>query len=292
MSVEITIYQRRLLFKKALPLSVLTGNVLRYGVFDGLRIQPGNLPKTPEDSLILYHPKHIGRGFSASWHKNTWEQISLHLPAPSTTKEIDDFYDTVSRICTYWGAEWFEQNGEPISVLKIGEQRIAIADLHLNILHTLCTSTQPEITLWCTYFPLVLGENEKAMFRNVKSLRTFCAYLHEKQSTDLYYPIPQFFHEDGSLCGFFVIPSDTDCVLPRTPKPPHFSNIPEQEVAHWYVTFFPSGGDSIEKKLKYRDFLEAVHFEELNDFDAAHHILPGMSPQMQRDLLEQLSPIR
>lgn len=286
MSVEITIHQRRL-FKKQLPLQVLTGSKLRYGTFDGMRIQPSGLPQDDEDVIILYHPKHIGRGFSADWHSGIRDEITLCLPVPSTTQEIDAFYDAVSRVCAHWDAEWFEQDGESVSVLQIGEQRIAMADFHLRALNELCTD-EGETTLPCTFFPLVLGASEKAMLREAHSLRPFCDYLHEKQAADVYYPMPQFFHEDGSLCGVFVIPSDTDCVLPHTPEPPLLSEIQNGEIAHWYVTFYPIGGNTITGKLKYEDFLHEIHFDELNYFDAAHHILPGMSPERQQQLSELL----
>ena len=79
MSIDITIRQTGL-FKKTMPLEVILGSKLKYGIFDDRdRLVPDTLG---EKQFLAYLPDCIGRGISVIWNKNEKSIINLRLNNP------------------------------------------------------------------------------------------------------------------------------------------------------------------------------------------------------------------
>ena len=97
MSIDVCIKQKGL-FKKTIPLDVIVGDELAFGINDGMRMvgddQKGN--------MIFYNPNSIGRGFHISWDEDEKNELNLRLLNPTTTDEMRSFFNCLRRITSYW----------------------------------------------------------------------------------------------------------------------------------------------------------------------------------------------
>ena len=70
MSIDVCIKQKGL-FKKTIPLDVIVGDELAFGINDGMRM----VGDDQEGNMIFYNPNSIGRGFHISWDEDVEETV-------------------------------------------------------------------------------------------------------------------------------------------------------------------------------------------------------------------------
>ena len=114
MSIDVCIKQKGL-FKKTIPLDVIIGDELAFGINDGLRM----VGDDQEGNMIFYNPNSIGRGFHISWDEEEKNELNLRLLNPTTTDEMRSFFNCLRRITDYWKCSftvcfpefWRKENG-------------------------------------------------------------------------------------------------------------------------------------------------------------------------------------
>ena len=107
MPIDVTVIQKSLI-QKTLPLNIILGDELKYGSFDGFRLDPDELG---EVGFIAYNPEHIGRGISIEWKEQEKEKSITACTHPYNPNEIRDFFAGIERICNCWKCE-LEVDGE------------------------------------------------------------------------------------------------------------------------------------------------------------------------------------
>ncbi|MDR0849709.1 MAG: DUF4299 domain-containing protein [Propionibacteriaceae bacterium] len=277
MSIDITItHTDKGFFRKALPFDVLCAQGLSFGSFDGLRLDVGEVGA---EDFILFHPDHIGRGFSVTWRKGEKNQVSLRLLTPSTAEETDDFYDTVERVVGFWKQSTIEQDGLPITVDQLPEWRTSMKDFSLSTLADFLSRDKDSfLTLFCAMWPLTLGAEERALLADATDLSGFRDYLHEKQSVDAYYAKPRFYSHDDEVMGSYTLTEDVRSIFPNAPSVPLWMEQEDGqdfEVQSWVVTFYSVSQDRILGVVSYADFLSEI--PGWTYYDGANSLIEGVS---------------
>jgi hypothetical protein len=126
-------------------MATICGDRLRYGFFDGFRLDHDVLGG---DQLTLYHPDHIGRGFTIDWQNGRTDKVDLMLPLPTSSEDIDDFYNTVERILGVWKKHTIVQDSNEIASGDISEQRRSMKEFSLNVLHHMMDTIE-QSTFYC-----------------------------------------------------------------------------------------------------------------------------------------------
>lgn len=283
MSIEITITQKGLI-KRELPFEVICGNDLQFGTFDGLRLDEGVIGSK---EFILYHPGHIGRGFSVVWCKGEKNQVDLRLLTPAPSEEIDDFYDTVERIVRVWKNSTITQDGTEISLEDIPRLRTESKQFNLRTLHDMC-SEDTDWTMFCAFWPLTLTNDEKKRFSQADSLDEFRDCLHDKQSIDVYYAKPRFYSNgDGDgFIGIYTLTEDTRSVFPKTPFVPYGvtdSTGKPLEVDRWFVGISSITKNAYLGQIAYDNFI--TNIEGQSEYDAYNVLIENASLEAVESLI-------
>jgi len=313
MSIEITITQKGF-FKKVLPFEVIVGSELKYGSFDGIRLEDGTIGA---DEFIAYNPNHIARGFSVTWKDGEKQQVYLRLLIPSHDAEIDDFYNTITRIATYWKNCKINQDGEPITLNDINYQRSNMKAFSLRTLNDICNETkvatededgkvlfvtddtkdngelispyEGEITLYGARWPIVLGEKEKTMLADSADSTEFKKFLHEKQAIDAYYAKALFYeHNDTKeLCARYVLTEDTVSIFPRNPTVPWWM-VDEQtgepiKIENWEIGLCSITKNDLIGEIPYDNFIAKL--QNVEYYDHGHVLIQGVSLAEMKELL-------
>jgi hypothetical protein len=287
LSIEITIKQKGLL-KKELPLEVILGKELRYGAFDGLRLEEDQMA---DGEFVAYHPNHIARGFSVQWKKGEKNQVYMRLPSPTCEEELDDFYDATERIANFWRAGTIEQDGNSITVKEMNASRRMMKDSNLRILKDFVSHPEKgSLTLFCAFWPIVLGDAEYMHLAALPDLSGFRDFLHRKQAIDVYYAKPMFYRNKEGNFGLYAFTEDTRSIFPLIPYVPFGTKDPESgtqlEVDRWYVSLVSITYKKSMGIIKYLDFISAIKQEQREYYDAENIIIEGMNLEQMTELVE------
>ncbi len=279
MGIDITIRQRALI-KKELPLEVIVGEKLVYGAYDGLRTNPGQMG---EREIIVWNPDHIGRGFSVQWKTGEKKKTDLRLPLPSTDEEIEDFYETVRRIAQFWQTD-VEEEGQKAKIdvfmaglddMKQFNSRM-VAQMADQVFMGEKYRTQMIPAVMC---PLHMGMTEARIF--AQEPEKFGAWLHEKQSVDAYYPMPQYYDRKGETVGRYVLTTDVPTIFPRTPQVPFgFMDVDTGlplVCERYEIVFRDPERNELFALMEYDEFLNRVDPEKTEYFDGDCFLLQGMT---------------
>lgn len=278
MGVDVTITQKGL-FKKILPLEVLLGSKLKYGRFDGLRLIEGELG---EEGFVAYLPDRLARGIGIDWNAQKKDSVYLRLPFPSTLEETDAFYDLIQRIKSHWANCKVDVDGATLNEKELEESRKTNRDFSLKVLKNYCNDEEKEsLTIFCALWPLVLGEKEKARFREAEDLKDFSDYLHKMQAIDVYYAKPAIYKRKEDFIGMFAITETTPSILPASPKIPFGLELPktgkESAISAWYVTLVALSEEQAPYIVNFTDFMNALPADKLTYYDAENVLLKELS---------------
>lgn len=278
MGIDITIRQTAAK-KKALPLEVILGETLVYGAFDGLRTNPGELGAR---DFIAWNPDHIGRGFSVEWKEGEKRKVDLRLPLPSTNEEIKDFYDCVERIATFWncGVEEDGQKAE-LSVFLAGLEGVQETNDRMIIEmaeQVFMGEKDGSMTMPSAIWQLAMGKEEAREFLHAPE--KFGAWLHDRQSVDAYYAVPQFFDRGGRPLGRFALPVEVPTILPRIPQVP-FGYVDTETGLPlvcdiWDIAFYDSEEKKVFACMDYDSFLDRVDASKCERYDGDCFLVQGL----------------
>lgn len=218
MGLDIHIKQTGLI-KKKLPMKVVLGDKLSFGKYDRNRLEVGE--RTPTE-YIVFDPEHIARGFSVDFPENETDYVDLRMLFPTTDEEIAQFMECVKRICSYWKCS-LECDGEATTVKAFTARFDELCKFNLSVLRSMSQRVLEEdskLTLFSAMWPLSCGEEEANRFKDAEDVCDFRDWLHEMQSMDVYFAVPNLYKTDDGILGVYCLCADTRSVFPKTPEVP------------------------------------------------------------------------
>lgn len=287
MSIEVTITQKGI-FKKTLPLETIIGNELKYGEFDGLRLDEGKLG---ESEFIAYHPKHIGRGFSVVWNQNEKNKVELRLLTPATRDELQDFYDAVLRITDEWKCK-LELDGVEMTPSEFKESFEGMSEFQQSTLKEMAkrvmSGADENLTLFSAMWPLVMGKEEAEQILDNPNF--FAQWMHEKQAMDVYYAKPRFYRMEKGIEGRFAITEETRSVFPLKPYVPFGMTDPETnqalECKKYSIALYSMTLQDVIGEMEYDTFLEKLDKNKYSRYDANHLLIEDLTLEEMKEMLE------
>lgn len=156
MSIEMKIRQKGIL-KKEMPLEIIVGKELRYGRYDGLRLEQDALGET---EFIAYHPAHIGRGICVTWKQGEKDEVGIRILMPACDEELEDLYGCVERITQFWKHCEIELDSTPCSLEECLESKGRMLDWNQKLISCLGEEEslrQAPLMLFCAFWPLSLS---------------------------------------------------------------------------------------------------------------------------------------
>lgn len=291
MSVDLVIRQKSFI-KKALPLEVILGNELSYGVMEtGCRLKSGVLD---ESEFIVYMPQHIGRGISVEWKKGEKQQVALRMLSPTCLEEVDALYRMVQRIANYWNCN-IEMDGNGMNVKEFQSTREEIQKFNVDVLKSMAKRVMEDVeeggatTLFSAMWPMMMGKKEAELF--VKEPEAFGVWLHEKQVQDLYYAVPLFYRDaEGGVIGRFAISEGVDSIIPVKPYVPFGVEDPDTqkalECSDYRAAFFSSTYDRIIGEVPYEQFISSVPASKLSRYDGGNYVMEGLTVEELKQILQ------
>jgi len=217
MSIDVSIKQKGF-FKKVMPLNIILDNNLNFGTYgdDGIRFIEDEMEA---DYFIAYNSNYKGRGFVVNWNKNEKDVIVLSAPIPSHPEELNDFFDTVKRMCDYWKCD-LEVDGIVTHAREFLSKKEEFQKFNIdtfkNIINEIVSGIKQNYTLPCVMFPLTLGKQEAIRFdRNIDE---FLIWMHNMQSVDAYYGIPKFYQNNNDdIISMHFLSEETRSIFPYNP---------------------------------------------------------------------------
>ncbi len=286
MAIDVVIKQK-LFGNKIMPLKVMLGDDLEYGVYEGDRLETGKLGGS---EFVAYNPYCIGRGFSIIWKPGETKEIALRLPIPSTKYEIKDFYSAVERMANHWGGSLIvDGNKTSLSDFLSGFERMLEFndDTLKRISSDVIDGKHEELVLHSAMWPLAMGIEEARSF--LENSDNFAWWLHKKQTIEAYFESPKFYYEEGELCGKYMLTSDLPAVFPNKPAVPmgaiDLSTGKPIECKKWSVIIVD--GEKVVCDIEYSEFLKLIPKEKINRFDASRFLLAEMTWEEIRAIADQ-----
>ena len=274
MSIDIVIRQKGF-FKKPLPLSVILGDQLACGVYDGhFRLEEG---ATDGGEIAVYDPASKARGFTVTWTPTERKQITMRALNPTSAHELETYFAAVERIMTYWNAtlevDGFKNVPLP-TFLDSLKDMIEHNRRYLEVFSDkILAGEKGPLTLCCALWPLHFGvkEAQAAKAHPTGAADYLAEWLHEKQSVDANYATPSFYTEEGGLFGRFTFSADRQSIFPLKPMPPFGATDPKTgrpPVVEDYETAFalPTEGKVI-GNVPYDLFLDALDPDKVSYYD-------------------------
>lgn len=262
MAVNVRIKQKSF-FKKKLKIKKLikmTG--LDYGVMDDYFRLERNKIGNP---VIIYDKRKLARGIEMVIDN---KDVLLKLNFPATKEEIRHFYHTIEIICSYLKVKDYIRDEEQVCIedsdmyIKMDEECSISSLEYLQE----CVETSNYNVMFGVYNPISLGRKEMEKIQN--NLESFSEFLHELQSVDAYYAVPEMYNVNDRLIGMYIIGPNIKSIVPLehcVPKEPFVELNNIKSVEEWYVLF------GVEKAIKYTDFINNIDISEY--YDAGHVIV-------------------
>jgi len=283
MSIDVTIKQR-LFGSKTMPLEIILGQELSYGNWENDQLREGELGET---EFIAYAPHAIGRGFSVIWNPSEKKAIKLRLPQPSTPEELRLFYDCVARIVNYWGGSLVVDGNrtKPEAFLAGFEEMVVFNDRIIDhFCEQILSGESQNLTFYSAKWPLTIGLPEAEKFHTDHS--AFAAWLHEKQSMDVFFCNPRFFMSDSGIYGQFMLMNDLPTVFPLKPNVPFGMTDPTTgkalECCQWRVVLVIENQPGALCEIDYDQFLASIPEGRKSRYDETHFLLSRLSEQEVR----------
>lgn len=286
MAIDVVIKQK-LFGNKNMPLNVILGDDLEYGIYAGDQLETGKLGG---GEFIAYNPYCVGRGFSVIWNPDETKEIALRLPIPSTKYEIKDFYSAVERMVKHWGGSLtVDGNKVRLSDFLSGfERMVEFSNDILNRFSSGVINGEHEDLVVCSaMWPLTMGIEEARRF--LGDPEYYAWWLHKNQTVDAYFESPKFYYEEGEMCGKYMLTSDLPAVFPNKPAVPlgavDYSTGRPIECQKWSV--FIVLDNNILCDIEYSKFLELIPKEKISRFDEARFLLAEMTEEEIRAIADQ-----
>ena len=279
MAIDVVIKQK-LFRNKTMPLDVILGEELHYGNFEKDRLNVGELGET---EFIAFNPVSIGRGFSVIWNPAEKKTITLRLPIPSTTQELQDFYGAIERMVTYWGGKLnVDGNAVTLSDFLSGfDNMVAFNNRTIKQFSRQILDEDNVYTLYSAMWPLAVGKEEAALF--IENPNYYAEWLHEMQAMDVCFASPTFFVGDNGIFARYVVMNDMPILLPHQPVVPFGAIDPSTgkplECNEWLAMVALQDEEEPLCEMDYATFLQVIPESKKIQYDAARFLLAEMTKE-------------
>lgn len=276
MSIDVIIRQKGF-FKRALPLSVILGDSLSWGVYEaGWRLDQDVCLDTDEE-IAVFDPLHKGRGFTVTRTPTQKKEVSLRALHPTCAEELKAFYATVGRITDYWNCS-LEVDGNPVTPAEFQagfDNMLEANNRYLDLFIEKAIDKEPSesMTLFSALWPLEFGAKEAAEVKNAPegAPARFARWLHEMQSIDTYYAVAGYREEEDGTVSRFAFTDDCDSLFPLKPEVPFGITDGRGQpitVSRHEVAMVSTARQAVIGVLPYDAFLAALAPEKVSYYDA------------------------
>lgn len=275
-AVEVTVKSKGL-FKRSLKFTDIIDNDMRYGIMDeAFRLEEGTIG----ENTVIFKDKNICRGYEMSINKG---EVNLRMPLPTSTSDINFFYEYIKKICTKMNAKTFTRDNEVLSLgdiencikLDIEASEAALKKIEENINN----GTYENMYIFGAVNPVALGKKE---MENIKGDTTkFGILMNSLQGMDVYYAKASIYQrKDKSYFGVYVLTAEVASVLPE--KPALLMNENNLKVDDWNIGFVVN--EKLEGFISYKDFLKNITKD--SEYDAEHFVIT-LDKNKMKELLEK-----
>ncbi|MDE7254122.1 MAG: DUF4299 domain-containing protein [Acetatifactor sp.] len=285
MSIEVSIKQKGI-FRKPLPLDVILGKSLKYGNYDGFRL---DFDKLGETEFVAYHPGHIGRGITVTWKQGEKNAVDLRLLTPASDEEMEDFYECIARIVRFWKNSVVEVEGVPKSLEECLEEKEDLLkgnqSFIANLFGEMINRGQVPLVLPCAFWSISLSEED--LQRVSQGSASFRDYMHEKQNMDVYYAKPIFCKDEQGVFGTYACTEETESIFPAKAAPPFWAD-KSLQVYRWEIALFSTTEDAIVGTVDYEQFLKSVPEDKKQPYDADHLLIAPLDLTLLKQIAGQI----
>ena len=243
------------------------------------------LGEARENTCILYNPKCMGRGIYLDIRRLKDEnEITLSYNIPTTKTEINDFFLLANEIINGFGEVELYNDDETFTIENLFEQKdtmIAFSLAELNQKSSLKYNKNTYI-LTLAMFPYALSDEERNTFSVATSLDEFEKRLHEVQLQDVYYAMPNLYHEENRDINIAVYTLTEDC---RSAFPLDGCSslitlkLNTQIDVPWVRFYIYSENRLIDGHFEYKHFIEFVKERSQEYLDKEHIIIPALNKE-------------
>ncbi len=281
--MEIHIVQKSV-FPRPLPLSVLLGEDLQYGCYEGMHLTPG---KTNKYGFTAFLPQAIGRGIRVRWQDGEEKEVTITLPLPTSDEEIAAFLGMVLRTARHWTCSLF-LNGDPVTTHRIIDMEEDVQILNLRILHEMMlpmlTAEDQVLSFSCAMHRISCGKKEAESFWSGTTPNAFRDWMHALQSQVCFIAEAELFADDDAHTGVLTVPSNVPVVLPLQPEVPlpyyDLNNgTAEIQVNRWYARLYSSAEGRAVGMIPYNLFLSRLEGLNTSYYDASDFRLEALSEE-------------
>lgn len=276
MAVEVTIKSKGL-FKKNLTFKDILESNMRFGIMDeAFRLEEGKVG----ENTVIFKDKNICRGYEVSLKKT---EVNLRMPLPTSTADINFFYEYIKKLCTKMNTKTFTRDDEVLTLddiencikLDIEASEAALKNIEENIEN----GTYQNMYIFGAVNPVALGKKE---MENIKGDTTkFGILMNSLQGMDVYYAKASIYQrKDESYFGVYVLTAEVASVLPK--KPALLMNDNNIKVADWNIGFVIN--EELAGFISYDDFLKNIKKDSI--YDSEHFVITLDKNQM-KELLEK-----
>lgn len=233
--------------------------------------------------VIVYDDHHIGRGVQIVKANNKF--VELALPIPSTSYDVEVFYNLANNIARQWSSKSIVDVDYEQDVLLPDIDSLKERDIEKNIefLNNADSFKLDVFQLPSAFHPISIESHILQSFGTREAYALFADYLHSRQEIGAYYcraltaSLPGL---DG-VSGIYVLIEDGDTIIPIKPDAKYNSAEGIKECDHYLIAYNSESGIL---KTEYASFITKVPANSIEQFDASHwHLKP-----MSRELLESL----
>ncbi len=255
---------------KSLPdFDKIAGNC-GFGVYEGDFLDE-RIPE-PNEEFILYDNEHIGRGVSVYFENDTAE---LHLPMPTCDEDISLFFDIIERICeNETDFTILDDNDEEVILSELASLKEKYKGFNTDVIMSMIANADDEkkskffhndnssLSLFSAKFELNLNKETALEIRNSDDpAKAFGIWLHKCQNTTAKFIPPRLFGEIGDITGAYIIPENTECIVPLKGQIPfglNDENGNPLKADNWAAAYFSEKENKILHIMDYSEFIERV----------------------------------
>lgn len=276
MAIDVTIKSKKL-FKKELNINDVIFPGMRYGIMDdAYRLDENKTDKF----TIVFDNNHICRGYEVSFQKGL---VNLRMSIPTSTAEIEFFYDYIKKICQKLNTKEFIRNEEKKNFSDISDcikEDIFTSEKTLEVMENDIDEGRYEsMYLFGVMNPIAIGKDDLVNIN--KDTKRLGDFLHNIQSQDVYYASSSVYkNANDKTFGVFVLTENIPSVVPVKPK--LFMKKSDLKVDDWYMGFVYD--DKFQGTCRYQDFLENTKKDK--SYDAEHFTITLDKKQM-KNLLDK-----
>lgn len=272
MAVEVIIKNKGI-FKKNPTLSDILENDMRYGIMDeSFRLEEG---KTGENTVI-FKDKNICRGYEISFKKG---EINLRMPLPTSTSDINFFYEYIKKLCIKMNTKVFTRDEEKLSFNDIDnciklDIEASIAAFK-KIAENIEKETYENMYIFGALNPVVIGKNEIDIIDNDPT--KFGILMNSLQGMDVYYAKASIYkRKDESYFGIYVLTEGVSSVLPYEGM--LLMNEKNLIINDWYIGFVID--EKLEGFISYEDFIKNTKKD--SEYDSKHFIITMKKEKLKK----------